>query len=126
MLRQRRVRLAVRSWNRSAITECPHVRVTAAPHGRIDGDPAAVVVRHRDCAGDSARRDARGEHDATGLGGLLREMYAIALDRAEASKRSGVSTKKFSRLTSVISTRARGGKARSSSRTVATPPKPPP
>src|SRR5216683_3957752 len=44
----------------------------------------------------------------------------------QASKRSGVSTKKFSRLTSVISTPAREGKIRSSSRTVATPPNPPP
>ena len=47
VLRQRRIRLAVRRRDRGAVAQRPDVGMAGAPHAGIHRDPALAVVRHR-------------------------------------------------------------------------------
>ena len=92
MLRERRIWVAIRSRNRCAVAERPHLRVAAAPHRTVDDDPATLIVDDRYCARDGARNGARGQHDCARLDRLVREVHTSGLDRANRRGHAHVST----------------------------------
>jgi hypothetical protein len=64
--------------------------VAAAPHRLVDGDPATLIVHGRNRTGDSARDDARREHDGAGVDGFVGEVHAPGVDRSDGCRHSDV------------------------------------
>ena len=54
--------------------------VAAAPHRRVDGDTAALIVFDRNLMGDNAWNDARRQHDRAGVDDLVSHAHATGLD----------------------------------------------
>src|SRR5262245_44054741 len=81
MVGQGGVGMAVRAWYRGTVTECPHLRMAAASHRGVHGDPAALVADDRNGARDDARDNACGQHDRAGVDGLASDLYVPPVDR---------------------------------------------
>ena len=91
-LREGGIRTAVRSRDRRAIAQRPHGGMARAPQRRVDDDPSAFVVLHRDLGRSGVRNDAGGEDDRAGVDRLVGEMDAAGFDGLHGCSGADVGT----------------------------------
>jgi hypothetical protein len=70
----------VRSGDRRAVAQRPHLWVTAAAHRRVDGNLGALIVYDRNCTRDRARNDAGNQHDRARIDRFVRKVHTSGLD----------------------------------------------
>src|SRR4029453_12118890 len=80
MLGQRRIRTAIWAGNCRTIAQSPPLRMAAASHCAVDGDPSTLIALDRDCARDRTWDDPRRQYDRASVDRVVLEPHALGLD----------------------------------------------